>query len=686
MRVTHRIKMIDPPSAQESGEAAENAFEQTGRQLRTLLSVRVPRPEQDPRGVAALCHAFMAVCTLGEKDRLPETVRDTLAHGLDQLQDPATGLYSTANNRQGTDLSEVLRTTQLALRTLRCLDRTPLYPLTAAKPWTIEGPPEAWLAGETRADATSIEVLTSLMHVLVFFAERHDDDIARSRLHGLLDGLCRMQDPETGLWGNVGMALADRIIASARIAAFFEYVHRPVQRVGRLAANVLSAWPVPEQESVRHSGEFELCCASLLAMRLRAGREPRVEDRLLRWRSSIVATTEGIGFGAAEDDDAPGAGYRRVATIHAIDGVLAHRVDVALVGEAARDPVPGYAHPLKRPSGRDEVLAHLWMRPLPALDARLQRTPVRAIAAVVVPCKDQGRYLYDTLRSIAVQSLAEIDIVVVDHGSTDDYTRAVLERWATRGLHVIRQDDHGPADARNRGIRVTQARYVCCVASGDRITPEYLEQACDILDTNARVGFVTGHTQCFDESTEMVHADLRGTTSPYAVDSTVQAAVFRRSAWEMVGGFWSGFAAGGVESWDLWLAIRQAGLTAELIPSVVWERRVRPHPGTPERLDAEEWASLARQLAQRHEAEYSARIGEVFGDSQREWAKLSNRAQALDRQVAMLADRVAFWKAAVSERDSVIEGLRRSLEEAEQTKAWWQEQDRQRRRMSQRNG
>jgi len=79
--------------------------------------------------------------------------------------------------------------------------------------------------------------------------------------------------------------------------------------------------------------------------------------------------------------------------------------------------------------------------------------PVPALS-VIVPCYNMGRFLPEAVESVLAQGHPELQIIVVDDGSTDDTAACV--RALPHPVEYIRQDNRGPAAARNRGIRAAR--------------------------------------------------------------------------------------------------------------------------------------------------------------------------------------------------------------------------------------
>ncbi len=83
--------------------------------------------------------------------------------------------------------------------------------------------------------------------------------------------------------------------------------------------------------------------------------------------------------------------------------------------------------------------------------------------SVVIPTYNYARYVPEAIDSVLAQSFEELEVIVVDDGSTDQ-TAEILRAFGGQ-LHDIRQEHRGLSAARNTGIRAARGQYVAFLDS-----------------------------------------------------------------------------------------------------------------------------------------------------------------------------------------------------------------------------
>ena len=114
------------------------------------------------------------------------------------------------------------------------------------------------------------------------------------------------------------------------------------------------------------------------------------------------------------------------------------------------------------------------------------------LVTVVVPAYNAAATLDETLQSVRAQTYANLEILVIDDGSTDE-TPAIAARHAQEDprLRVIRQQNGGVARARNRGVAEAKGAFIAPVDSDDLWRPEKIElQMQAMVQGGEKVGLV----------------------------------------------------------------------------------------------------------------------------------------------------------------------------------------------------
>jgi len=115
---------------------------------------------------------------------------------------------------------------------------------------------------------------------------------------------------------------------------------------------------------------------------------------------------------------------------------------------------------------------------------------VAPLVSVVVPAYNSGRFIRETVRSVLTQTLADLELIVVDDGSTDDTPTLVAQVRDPR-LSLIRLPHGGlPPATRNRGVRESRGRFVAFLDADDLWLPRKVEAQVRYLETSPNAGCV----------------------------------------------------------------------------------------------------------------------------------------------------------------------------------------------------
>jgi glycosyltransferase involved in cell wall biosynthesis len=192
--------------------------------------------------------------------------------------------------------------------------------------------------------------------------------------------------------------------------------------------------------------------------------------------------------------------------------------------------------------------------------------------SIVMPCFNHGKFLPEAVASVTKIGRDDIELIVVDDGSTDEETVEEVDKLVAQGIRVIWQGNNGPAGARNAAIRASQGAYIFPLDADDRLRSGWIDSAIAILDSDAQVGVVYGDAQCFGTRTD------HWRVGPFEADKLLNwnfihaSALYRRSVWEQNSGYDLTILRG-LEDWDFWLGAMEHGWRFAYMPEVFFEYR-----------------------------------------------------------------------------------------------------------------
>jgi glycosyltransferase involved in cell wall biosynthesis len=97
------------------------------------------------------------------------------------------------------------------------------------------------------------------------------------------------------------------------------------------------------------------------------------------------------------------------------------------------------------------------------------------LVSVVVPAYNVEKYIYECIKSILNQNYENIEIIIVDDGSTDN-TGVIVDELALKDSRVIaiHQNNKGVSAARNRGMDMANGEFIVFVDSDDWISSDHV--------------------------------------------------------------------------------------------------------------------------------------------------------------------------------------------------------------------
>ena len=188
------------------------------------------------------------------------------------------------------------------------------------------------------------------------------------------------------------------------------------------------------------------------------------------------------------------------------------------------------------------------------------------LVSAAIITHNRAHYLEDAIRSVLDQSFRDLELIVVDDGSTDD-TEAVVARHRDPRIRYVRQRHSGKATARNAAVALARGEFLAFCDSDDAWYRHRLARQVAAFRRDPHVGMVHGHVTVIDErgreipertasARELLGAAHRNgaTYASYALDCRCLSStiLLRRSVFDVVGLYDPELA---IEDYDFYLRL-----------------------------------------------------------------------------------------------------------------------------------
>jgi glycosyltransferase involved in cell wall biosynthesis len=181
--------------------------------------------------------------------------------------------------------------------------------------------------------------------------------------------------------------------------------------------------------------------------------------------------------------------------------------------------------------------------------------------SVVIPAYNAERTLGETLQSALSQTLDDLEVIVIDDGSTDS-TADVAESAGDQRVRVVRVTNGGVARARNRGIHEARGQFIALLDADDIWRPAKLERQVTLLRARPEVGVCFTAAVRIDADRHPLEGSPAREYRDYCralllesviVSGSCSSGMIRRRLALDVGGFDPSFSQSA--DWDFWLRL-----------------------------------------------------------------------------------------------------------------------------------
>ncbi len=194
--------------------------------------------------------------------------------------------------------------------------------------------------------------------------------------------------------------------------------------------------------------------------------------------------------------------------------------------------------------------------------------------SVIIPCYNEGLFLTEAVDSVLTCTNNDLELIIVNDGSTDKLTLDVLGKYEKRGVKVISHPNQGLGFSRNRGIEQAHGEYILPLDADNKIRKGYLDKAISLLDSGI-CDIVYAKPHFFGEDIkerEFVCHEFDG--EKLFVENYIDAcAVYRKSVWGAVGGYDEKLTS--LEDWEFWINCYIKGFNFRFLNEQLYDYRIK---------------------------------------------------------------------------------------------------------------
>ena len=185
-----------------------------------------------------------------------------------------------------------------------------------------------------------------------------------------------------------------------------------------------------------------------------------------------------------------------------------------------------------------------------------------ANVTAVIPVYNYEQFIADAVDSALGQTYKDMEIIVVDDGSTDN-TGEILKRQYGSKIKYIYQENRGLSAARNLGIKLSSGQFIALLDADDIWLPEKIELQIQIMGNSDLIGIVSCGGYNINEKGKVINihvtrnyqtkTDFMNDLLLRNVVSGGSYALVRKECFEKAGMFDENLKS--AEDWDMWLRI-----------------------------------------------------------------------------------------------------------------------------------
>lgn len=289
------------------------------------------------------------------------------------------------------------------------------------------------------------------------------------------------------------------------------------------------------------------------------------------------------------------------------------------------------------------------------------------LVSIIIPYFNCEKYIAETLDSVKKQTYANIEVILVNDGSSVASTEYVQSLIQNTDMIYIYQENQGVSAARNTGGKTARGEFLLFLDADNIIYPEYIQKTVNVLLANTQCKIAYTRAEFFEAKTgEWILPPYTHFKNLLLGNHIDTLALVRKSDFDQLNGFDENLATH--EDWDYWIRLLKDGGTVIRIDEILFSYRKRYNETSLiDKLskNQEENKKSWQNIYQKHQDLFIQNNLSYYDCAQSflNIEKLSKRNQNLENEINKLYDNTSYLELQKNEFQSNINDLNKKIQE-----------------------
>jgi len=182
------------------------------------------------------------------------------------------------------------------------------------------------------------------------------------------------------------------------------------------------------------------------------------------------------------------------------------------------------------------------------------------LVSILIPCYNHENYITECIESMMKQTYQNIELIVLDDGSTDNSPKLLEELSNRYNFYYARHENIGVSATLNKAIILSKGKYICICASDDKYHTTKIAKQIQFFIENPKYDMCYTNLYLFNDNGKVEKAKDRKNSSGHIFEDLIMdrfsisapSVMIKSPVYEVVGGFDESLK---VEDFDMWLRI-----------------------------------------------------------------------------------------------------------------------------------